>query len=336
MSATGARPRNGGGRSGNGGGRPAAAKPAYTQNNRRPARGGKGPLLIVAAAVLGIGLFAGISWIHSYYSDAIIKGVMVEGVDVGGMTRDEARSAVEQQIAQVTQQAQVHVTSGDKQWELTGEQLHIESDLLDSEERLSGDELKPDYVHPVTSSMLVDRFPEYPKDVVRAIVEHHERLDGSGYPRGIAGTAISSLGRVLALAEVVTAMFDGERRWPEQRVSLLLRINPRRYDVAHVGAIQRLLASAPASVDGDEIDGDALLARLLRLTEALALWRASSEAIGGGLPVLQAALVRAVDAQNATLQRMLYDAGVTREQLAAIACEVDADASLRIELWAIG
>ncbi len=213
--------------------------------------------------------------------------------------------------------------------------LHIESDLLDSEERLSGDELKPVYVHPVTSSMLVDRFPEYSKDIVRAIVEHHERLDGSGYPRGIAGTAISSLGRVLALAEVVTAMFDGERRWPEQRVSLLLRINPRRYDVAHVAAIHRLLASAPPPADADGIEADALVARLLQLTDALALWRASSEAIGSGLPVLQAALVRAVDAQNATLQRMLYDAGVTREQLAAIAGEVGADASLRVELWAI-
>jgi hypothetical protein len=32
---------------------------------------------------------------------------------------------------------------------------------------------------------------------------------------------------------------------------------------------------------------------------------------------------------------MLYDAGVTREQLAAIAGEVGNDAGLRIELWAI-
>ena len=32
---------------------------------------------------------------------------------------------------------------------------------------------------------------------------------------------------------------------------------------------------------------------------------------------------------------MLYDAGVTREQLASIAGEVGTDAALRIELWAI-
>jgi hypothetical protein len=182
--------------------------------------------------------------------------------------------------------------------------------------------------------MLVDRFTEYPKEVVRAIVEHHERLDGSGYPRGLAGDAIGALGRVLGIAEVVTAMFDGERRFPEQRVSLLLRINPRRYDAVHVAAIHRLLATAPAPVDDDALDAGALVERLQRLTDVLAQWRATSAAIGG-VPPAQAALVRAVDAQNATLQRMLYDAGVTRAQLAAIAGEVGSDAGLRIELWAI-
>jgi hypothetical protein len=215
--------------------------------------------------------------------------------------------------------------------------LHIAPGLLDSEERLSGDELRPVYVHPLTSSMLVDRFPEYSKEIVRAIVEHHERLDGSGYPRGLAGDAISPLGRVLALAEVVTAMFDGERRLPEQRVSLLLRINPRRYDPAHVATVHRLLGSAPApsEADAEGIDAGSLVARLRQLTEVLALWRASSEAIGRGLDGPRAALVGSVDAQNATLQRMLYDAGVTSEQLQAIAGEIGTDPALRIELWAI-
>ena len=161
--------------------------------------------------------------------------------------------------------------------------LHIAPGLLDSEERLSGDELRPVYVHPMTSSMLVDRFPEYSKEIVRAIVEHHERLDGSGYPRGLAGDAISPLGRVLALAEVVTAMFDGTRRLPEQRVSLLLRINPRRYDAAHVATMHRLLAVPAEASDAEGIAAEPLIARLLQLTDVLALWRASSEALGRDL-----------------------------------------------------
>jgi hypothetical protein len=119
-------------------------------------------------------------------------------------------------------------------------------------------------------------------------------------------------------------MFDGTRRLPEQRVSLLLRINPRRYDPAHVAAVHRLLAVPAEAGDAEGIDAAALVARLLRLADVLALWRASSEALGRELDGAQAALVASVDAQNATLQRMLYDAGVTREQLAAIAADVGA------------
>jgi HD-GYP domain-containing protein (c-di-GMP phosphodiesterase class II) len=214
--------------------------------------------------------------------------------------------------------------------------LHIEPGLLDSEERLSGDELRPVYVHPLTASMLVDRFADYSKDIVRAIVEHHERLDGSGYPRGIAGDAMSPLGRVLALAEVVAAMFDGTRRRPEQRVSLLLRVNPRRYDTVHAAAIHRLLAASPPSTDDEGTDADALVARLLQLAEVLALWRGSSEALKAELGGAQAALVASVEAQNATLQRMLYDAGVTPAQLGAIRADVGADPALRVELWTLG
>jgi HD-GYP domain-containing protein (c-di-GMP phosphodiesterase class II) len=212
--------------------------------------------------------------------------------------------------------------------------LHIESGLLDSGDRLTGDELKPVYVHPITSSLLVDRFGTYSKTVVRAIVEHHERLDGSGYPRGLAGEAIGPLGRVLALAEVVTAMFDGQRRFPEQRVSLLLRINPRRYDPVHVATVQRLLAATPPSGD-DGIEAGSLIKRLLKLTTVLDLWRGSVKAIGRELGGALRELIESVDEQNETLQHMLNDAGVTAQGLSAIAGEVGEDAAFRIELWAL-
>jgi len=41
---------------------------------------------------------------------------------------------------------------------------------------------------------------------VPAISEHHERLDGSGYPNGLVGDAISPMGRIVAAADVFDAM----------------------------------------------------------------------------------------------------------------------------------
>lgn len=43
-------------------------------------------------------------------------------------------------------------------------------------------------------------------DVLAFIADHHERLDGSGYPRGISGEAISLGGRILAAADVFDAL----------------------------------------------------------------------------------------------------------------------------------
>lgn len=46
----------------------------------------------------------------------------------------------------------------------------------------------------------------FPWPVARSILEHHERLDGSGYPNHLKGEQISIEGRILAVADVVDAM----------------------------------------------------------------------------------------------------------------------------------
>jgi PAS domain S-box-containing protein/putative nucleotidyltransferase with HDIG domain len=46
----------------------------------------------------------------------------------------------------------------------------------------------------------------FPWPVARSVLEHHERLDGSGYPAGLKGTEISLEARILAVADVVEAM----------------------------------------------------------------------------------------------------------------------------------
>ncbi len=46
----------------------------------------------------------------------------------------------------------------------------------------------------------------FPWPVAQIVLEHHERLDGSGYPRGLKGEEISLEARILAVADVVEAM----------------------------------------------------------------------------------------------------------------------------------
>ena len=47
---------------------------------------------------------------------------------------------------------------------------------------------------------------DFPWPVAQATLQHHERMDGSGYPRGLMGDEIILEGRILALADAVDAM----------------------------------------------------------------------------------------------------------------------------------
>ncbi|MDP1717307.1 MAG: HD-GYP domain-containing protein, partial [Burkholderiales bacterium] len=47
---------------------------------------------------------------------------------------------------------------------------------------------------------------DFPWPVAETIRQHHERMDGSGYPRGLKGDEISLEGRIMAVADVVEAM----------------------------------------------------------------------------------------------------------------------------------
>ncbi len=47
---------------------------------------------------------------------------------------------------------------------------------------------------------------QFPWPVAEAVLQHHERMDGTGYPQGLRGESISPMARILAVADVVEAM----------------------------------------------------------------------------------------------------------------------------------
>jgi len=47
---------------------------------------------------------------------------------------------------------------------------------------------------------------EFPWPVAQMVLQHHERIDGSGYPQGLLGDAIYLGAKILGVADVVEAM----------------------------------------------------------------------------------------------------------------------------------
>lgn len=72
-------------------------------------------------------------------------------------------------------------------------------------------------------------------------LHHHERMDGSGYPQGLAGVAIPLVGRITALADVfdaLTSIRPYKPAWPvDQARDYILSLNGIHFDAACVDAL---------------------------------------------------------------------------------------------------
>lgn len=114
--------------------------------------------------------------------------------------------------------------------------MHIDHKLLDNGHVLNEQERHHLYVHPVTAYLILNEFPDYGAELSNAILEHHERLDGSGYPRGLRGSEISRLGQIIALAVIVSSRFEkSNENYGGLRLETILKLNSQRYGHEYIG-----------------------------------------------------------------------------------------------------
>lgn len=72
---------------------------------------------------------------------------------------------------------------------------------------------------------------DFPWPIAKIILQHHERMDGSGYPRGLCGTEILTEARILAVADVVEAMASFRPYRPAPGITVALEEIARNRDV---------------------------------------------------------------------------------------------------------
>lgn len=83
--------------------------------------------------------------------------------------------------------------------------VYVPAEILSKPARLSHMEMGIMKSHPEVGFEIL-REVSFPWPVARAVLEHHERMDGSGYPGGLKGHEISLEARILAVSDVVEAM----------------------------------------------------------------------------------------------------------------------------------
>jgi HD-GYP domain-containing protein (c-di-GMP phosphodiesterase class II) len=83
--------------------------------------------------------------------------------------------------------------------------ISVPSEILSKPGRLSTIQLKLVQEH-AQSGYDVLKGVEFPWPVAQVALQHHERMDGSGYPQGLRGEDIRFEARIMAVADVVEAM----------------------------------------------------------------------------------------------------------------------------------
>jgi putative nucleotidyltransferase with HDIG domain len=83
--------------------------------------------------------------------------------------------------------------------------LAISNKILDKPGKLSDEEFRAVKTHPAYTLKILERAPCF-AEFADLAANHHEKLDGTGYPRGLKGDALDLPMRVLAVADIYEAL----------------------------------------------------------------------------------------------------------------------------------
>jgi HD-GYP domain-containing protein (c-di-GMP phosphodiesterase class II) len=100
--------------------------------------------------------------------------------------------------------------------------ISIPAEILTKPTKLSAGEWAVIREHPETGYTILKDIPfQWP--IAEGVRQHHERLDGSGYPRGLKADAILPEARILAVADMVEAMASHRPYRPAIKLNLVLQ-----------------------------------------------------------------------------------------------------------------
>jgi HD-GYP domain-containing protein (c-di-GMP phosphodiesterase class II) len=130
--------------------------------------------------------------------------------------------------------------------------LSIPESILKKPASLDDDEYAVVKLHPERGRELLNELGGFDETVARLVLDHHERLDGSGYPRGVDAEELDLATRILAVCDVYDALVSPRVYRPawaqEEALALLRDESESAFDARCVEALERVVAPERALV----------------------------------------------------------------------------------------
>jgi putative nucleotidyltransferase with HDIG domain len=123
--------------------------------------------------------------------------------------------------------------------------LAVPDAILKKPDKLTSEEFRAVQRHSETGFRTLKELG-FGESIRRLVLDHHERLDGSGYPRGVSGPAISVDARILAVCDVYDALISTrvyrDAFTHEQAMGILRAEAGAKLDRRCLAALERVLA----------------------------------------------------------------------------------------------
>jgi HD-GYP domain-containing protein (c-di-GMP phosphodiesterase class II) len=146
-------------------------------------------------------------------------------------------------------------------------ELYLDPSLMVRGQRLDPLQWRHIASHPAVGERVLRDMDGAGPEVAKAVGQHHERLDGFGYPRGVGGDAFTLEGQVVAVAEWLMALAE-HGRTPLARASMATRLVPGEFDRTLLQAVESAACGREESSPGTEA---AALGRLAPGVERMAV-----------------------------------------------------------------
>lgn len=130
----------------------------------------------------------------------------------------------------------------------------ISHDILNKPEMLTNEEYEEIKRHPVYSLRALEKVPGIDENVKKAVVMHHERNDGSGYPLGLKDDQIHPFAKILAIADIYDAMTHNRvYRGKEAPFKVFEMIEKNAFGILDIKATRVFLSNLAAYYIGERV-----------------------------------------------------------------------------------
>ena len=123
--------------------------------------------------------------------------------------------------------------------------LRVSLEVLGKQQPLSEDEKEKVRLHSLLGFRFLQKQRDYDLPILMGVLQHHERLDGSGYPRGLKGRNIPDGARALRVVDTFNAMVSPRLyrapHAPEEALEELTRLAGSELDPELTGLYRKVI-----------------------------------------------------------------------------------------------